>query len=128
MVDEHFADIPGGLAVYDDITVGGKTLEEHDKALKLVLDRARERNIKFNRSKVQLRVNQVKYLGHIISADGFRPDPSKIKANIHLQKGLTKTLRYGKLLRTIYSKRLRNSNTAPSITTTRFTMGVAPKS
>ena len=80
MVDEHFADIPGVLAVYDDITVAGKTLEEHDTALKLVLERARQRNIKFNKSKVQLRVEQVKYLGHIISADGFRPDPAKIQA------------------------------------------------
>ena len=61
-----------------------KDTAEHDIALKQVLERARERNIKFNRSKVQLRVNQVKYLGDIVTADGFKPDPDKIKAIIDM--------------------------------------------
>lgn len=86
MVDDNFGDIPDVLAVHDDIIIAGKTLQEHDKALQLVLQRARERNIKFNREKVQLRVNQVKYLGNIVSADGFKPDPDKIKAITEMPK------------------------------------------
>jgi hypothetical protein len=63
MVDDEFSDIPGALAVYDDIIVSGATPEEHDTALEKVLNRARERNIKFNKKKIQLRVTEVKYLG-----------------------------------------------------------------
>ena len=47
MVDDEFSDIPGALAVHDDIIVSGANEEEHDTALEKVLLRARERNIKF---------------------------------------------------------------------------------
>ena len=80
MVDDNFSDIPGALAVHDDIIVAGVDGEGHDTALKLVLDRAKERNIKFNRTKIQLRIDKVKYLGSIVSGEGFRQDLDKIKA------------------------------------------------
>ena len=90
MVDDNFSDIPGVLAVHDDIIIAGKDTAEHDSALKQVLERARMRNIKFNRSKVQLRVDQVKYLGDIVTADGFKPDPEKIKAIIDMPEPQSK--------------------------------------
>ena len=80
MVDDEFSDIPGALAVHDDIIVCGANEEEHDTALEKVLQRARERNIKFNKKKIQLRVTEVKYLGNIVSEKGFTPDPEKIRA------------------------------------------------
>lgn len=80
MVDDNFSNIPRVLAVHDDIIIAGKDTAGHDSALKQVLESARSQNIKFNRSKVQLRVNQVKYLGDIVTTDGFKPDPEKIKA------------------------------------------------
>ena len=82
MVDNNFRGISGVITVHDDIIIAGKDTEEHDNVLKQVLKRARSRNIKFNWSKVQLRVNQVKYLGDIVTADG--PDPEKIKAIIDM--------------------------------------------
>lgn len=39
--------------------------------MKEVITRAKKCNVKFNAEKVQYRVNKVKYLGHIISADGM---------------------------------------------------------
>ena len=80
MVEKHFGDILGALPVFDDIIIGGKSEEEHDLILRKVLTRARERNIKFNRDKIQFRVNQVKYMGEVVSALGFSPDPAKISA------------------------------------------------
>ncbi|XP_048581151.1 uncharacterized protein K02A2.6-like isoform X2 [Nematostella vectensis] len=58
MVEEHFGDI-GVLPVYDDIIIAGKTTAEHDRALHKVLERARERNIRFNKSKIQYRLDKV---------------------------------------------------------------------
>ena len=54
---EHFGDISGALPVFDDIIIGGKSEEEHDLILRKVLRRARERNIKLNRDRIQFRVN-----------------------------------------------------------------------
>ena len=82
MVDDNFSDISRVITVHDDIIIAGKDTEEHNNVLKQVLKRVRLQNIKINRSKVQLRVNQVKYLGDIVTAD--RPDPKKIKAIIDM--------------------------------------------
>ena len=78
IVEKHFGDISGALPVFDDIIIGGKSEEEHDLILRKVLTRARERNIKFNRDKIQFRVNQVKYVGEVARELGFSPDPEKI--------------------------------------------------
>ena len=40
----------------------------------------RERNVKLNFDKLQLRVNEVKYLGTIITHEGMKLDPAKVKA------------------------------------------------
>ena len=76
----HFGDINGALAIHDDIIISSDTVSQHDDILKQVLQRARERNIKFNKTKIQLRVPEVKYLGHIIVKSGLRPDPAKVSA------------------------------------------------
>jgi len=44
-----------------------------------VLQRAKDRNIVFNLNKLQLRVNEIKYLGTIVTPDGTKPDPSKVR-------------------------------------------------
>ena len=80
MVEKVFGDIPGVLVIHDDLIIASKASDEHDKTLTKVFDRARERNIKFNKKKIQFKVSEVKYLGHIIGKTGTRPDPDKIEA------------------------------------------------
>ena len=75
-----FAGIEGIHIVADDIIIAADTNEEHDVILQKVMQRARERNVKFNFDKLQLQVNAVKYLGTIIIAEGVKPDPAKIAA------------------------------------------------
>ena len=75
-----FASIEGIHIVADDIIIAADTIKEHDVILQKVLQRAREQSVKFNFDKLQLRVNAVKYLGTIISAEGVKPDPAKIAA------------------------------------------------
>ena len=78
--DLTFGDIPNVHVIADDLIVAGKTEEEHDKALAQVLQRARERNVRFSPQKLQYKVRQVKYMGHILSQQRQRPDPEKIEA------------------------------------------------
>ena len=47
----------------------------------LSFDAANEdKGIKLNREKLQLRLKEVAYMGHVLSADGLQPDPEKVKA------------------------------------------------
>lgn len=64
----------------DDIIVGGKTEEEHDRNLDAVLERAAQMNIKFNPKKLHYKQNSVPFFGNFITADGIKPDPLKLKA------------------------------------------------
>lgn len=97
MVNENFGDIENVTPVHDDLIIGGATQEEHDIALLKVLQRARERNIKFNFKKLQLCVDEVKYMGELVNKYGYAPDPSKITAISNLprpscKKGLQRFL------------------------------------
>lgn len=64
----------------DDIIVWAPTKEIHDQRLKHLLERAREVNLKFNKEKCRICVEEVTYLGHVFDKNGMRPDYNKIKA------------------------------------------------
>ena len=83
--EEAFSGIDGVHIMADDIIIAAATVEKHDAILQRVLERARERNVKFNLEKLQLRVNKVKYLGAIISEEGIKPDPAKVNAITNMQ-------------------------------------------
>ncbi|KAJ7986493.1 hypothetical protein DPEC_G00340450 [Dallia pectoralis] len=68
------------LVYLDDLIVFGRTLEEHEERLLKVLDRLAEVGLKISFDKCQFCLPKVKYLGHIVSANGVSPDPAKIEA------------------------------------------------
>jgi len=68
------------LVYLDDIIVYSKTVEEHLVQLKKLFDRLRPANLKLKLSKCHLLRAEIKFLGHIVSAEGFSTDPSKIEA------------------------------------------------
>ena len=73
-------DIEGVDVIVDDLVVSGENTEHHDVRRRQVLDRCRERNLKFNKDKCRFRVSEVSYVGHVLSADGVKPDPLKVEA------------------------------------------------
>ena len=75
-----FEGISGIHIVADDIIIAASTVQEHDSILRQVLERAKEHHVRFNFDKLQLRVSEVKYLSTIITADGTKPDPEKVRA------------------------------------------------
>jgi transposase InsO family protein len=76
--------------IADDILIAGSgdTIEaaemDHDKNLRALLDRCREKNIKLNREKIQLHRESISYMGHVLTSSGMRPDPQKIEAIIQM--------------------------------------------
>jgi len=69
------------LVYLDDVIVFGKTFEDMVENFKQILFRFREANLKINPKKYNLFVGrQVKYLGHVITAEGISMDPEQIAA------------------------------------------------
>ena len=64
----------------DDVLVSSNSFKEHLIHLELVLNRIREYNLKIQIEKCNFLCEEVKYLGHIVSTTGIRPDPDKITA------------------------------------------------
>ncbi|KYQ88897.1 polyprotein [Tieghemostelium lacteum] len=64
----------------DDIILFSTDLEEHKKHLHLFLQKVTERNMYLNTKKCQWMVDEIIFLGHLISAEGIRIDPSRFKA------------------------------------------------
>ena len=82
--------LTGVEVIADDFLVygSGDTLEhalaDHDKNLTQFLERARRVKLKLNKKKLRLRLNEVPYMGHIITRDGLKPDPEKVRAVVEL--------------------------------------------
>jgi hypothetical protein len=63
----------------DDILVYSKSEAEHEKHLKLVLQRMREHKLYAKLSKCEFWIDEVPFLGHVISKRGIAMDPDKVK-------------------------------------------------
>ncbi|WVZ77009.1 hypothetical protein U9M48_024914 [Paspalum notatum var. saurae] len=61
----------------DDILVYSKTEEEHEEHLRLVLQKLREHKLYAKFSKCDFWIEEVKFLGHVISNGGIAVDQSK---------------------------------------------------
>ena len=68
------------LVYLDDIIFLSQTFDAHLKHLNDVFSRLRSTNIRFKPTKCSFACSEVEYLGHVVSRDGVRPDPSKITA------------------------------------------------
>ena len=66
------------LIYIDDIIVFGGTMEEHLARVRSVLDRLRKANLKVKPEKCHFFESEVVFLGHIVSGDGVRPNPTNI--------------------------------------------------
>ena len=71
--------------IVDDILVWGSTEAEHDRNLLKVLDRIREINLKLKWDKCKFKVNEVGYVGHLLTAEGLKPDPEKVRAIVEMK-------------------------------------------
>ncbi len=70
--------LEGTLCHADDILLFGSTRKEHDARLVKVLNRLQQIDLTLN-EKCTFAVPQVRFLGHIVSAEGIQADPDKIK-------------------------------------------------
>ncbi|XP_035543106.1 probable LRR receptor-like serine/threonine-protein kinase RFK1 [Juglans regia] len=70
----------------DDILIYSKSKEEHRKHLIMALTILKDQNLYANLSKCEFWLDEVKFLGHVISSEGVAVDPSKIEAVTNWQR------------------------------------------
>ena len=77
---EALSGLPGVVSVADDVIIHGDTMESHDAHNKAFLQQCRDQSIKLNEAKLELRSDNVTFMGHQITKDGLQTDPEKVKA------------------------------------------------
>lgn len=80
IMDQILEGISGATGIMDDILIAAPTMKEHDQILKQVVQRATSYNLRLNFNKCHIRQTSVPYVGHLITADGLKPDPAKTEA------------------------------------------------
>jgi hypothetical protein len=63
----------------DDILLYSKNEEEHARHLRIILTRLREHQLYAKFSKCTFWLEEIQFLGHVLSAKGIAVDPSKVK-------------------------------------------------
>ena len=82
------------LVYLDDVLIFSSNFNEHLDHIREIFQRLRIANLKLNPKKCSFCKPEVTYLGHVVSRNGIKPDPSKISAIEHFPKPVNiKTLR-----------------------------------
>ena len=68
-------DIPGVIIYQDDILVHAESSDLLARRVTSVLRRLEEKNVSINKTKSVLNSSQIRFLGHLLTPEGVRPDP-----------------------------------------------------
>jgi hypothetical protein len=79
LMDSITADLPHAFAYLDDVIVASSP-QEHEAALKSVLQRLQSFGLVLNGKKCQFGLSEVEFLGHLVTAEGIRPLTSHVEA------------------------------------------------
>ena len=79
-MEKILRDIPQVFVYIDDILVTGGTEREHLQNLDVVLKRLKEKGIRLKQEKCYFMLQEVEYLGHVLSSSGIQPSPKNVRA------------------------------------------------
>lgn len=80
MMSTVLAGVPNVQCYLDDVICHGRTQAEHDTALNAVLSRLRKVGLRLNEKKCQFRQPSLRFLGHLVTAQGIEPDKEHVQA------------------------------------------------
>lgn len=83
-MNEILGNLDGVFVFMDDILIYGEDMVSHDRNLDAVLSRLAEVGLELNKDKCLYRQSELKFLGHIFSKDGIKPDPEKVAAILEM--------------------------------------------
>ena len=74
------------MVFIDDILVYSKSREEHEEHLRITLQLLRDNQLYAKLSKCEFWLEQVAFLGHIVSKEGLLVDSAKIEAIVKWER------------------------------------------
>ena len=89
LMTDVLKDFPFSIAYQDDIIIFSKTPQEHLSHIRMVFEKLKLANLSMKKSKCSFFSKEIQYLGHILSATGIRPLPTKTHAIQHMQPPTT---------------------------------------
>ena len=78
-IEQLLTDYPCQI-IMDDILISGRTEKEHDDNVKAVMTRLKQINLKLSPHKCKYKTTEVRYVGHVLTDQGLKPDPNKVRA------------------------------------------------
>ena len=88
---EEFGDLEGLEIIVDDMLLTGDDDEQHDARLAPFLSRVRDSGLKFNKPKCEISKDKVEYSGHMLTKEGLKASPDRIKALTEMPKPKNKS-------------------------------------
>jgi len=80
-INELLGDLDSVRAYIDDVLILTKdaSFKKYLEQVRVVLSRMQKAGLRINADKSSFGINEVQYLGYIITKEGIRPDPKKIQ-------------------------------------------------
>ena len=79
-ISKIISGIPKVLNNRDDIMIGGRDWDEHNKTLAQLLQRLEDHNLTLRREKCEFGKASIDFHGHLFTLEGLKPSPTKIQA------------------------------------------------
>lgn len=90
IMDQMLEGIEEAFAIMDDILIAGRDREHLGYILRALIERAIQYNLRLNFDKCRVRRTSLPYVGHVISTEGIRPDPEKLRAVCDIPPPMTR--------------------------------------
>lgn len=90
-LDQNLEGLEGLYKVADNIlitspgTTEAKAMKNHVANLLKLLEGCQQKNLKLNQEKLQLKCTQTPFIGHVLTPEGIKPDPTKVEAVLKME-------------------------------------------
>ncbi|KII62053.1 Retrovirus-related Pol polyprotein [Thelohanellus kitauei] len=84
LMDNIFRDVKCCIAYLDDLLIFSSSYDSHLEDIKLCLDKIGQAGLKLNRDKCKFSLEEINYLGFLISNKGITPCPENVRSILEL--------------------------------------------
>ena len=72
--------LPGVKCIADEVLIHGTNEADHNSNLERFMSRCQKKGIKLNSQNIELKAKEVSFHGHLLTTEGLKPDPEKVRA------------------------------------------------